>query len=214
MRVQRLRVTFGRGPVLRYITHLDLMRFWERALRRAGVDIAYSEGFSPHPQISLAAPLSVGITSRAELMDLFLSKRTGAREFIESLSRQMPPGLELLAVEEVPLGLASIQSQLAAAEYEATLSQDVDLVDVEQRVSDFLARDSVPWQHMREKEVRTYDLRPLVYALMLRAQTQPALLWMRLRADNGASGRPDQLLAALGLPGLPLERTALLLTRR
>ncbi len=212
MRVQRLRVTFGRGATLRYITHLDLMRFWERALRRARIELAYSEGFSPHPQISLAAPLSVGVTSRAEVMDVFLAKWVRPREFIIALSRQMPPGLHILSVEEVPLGLPSIQSQMAAAEYEAILPPDAALGAIERRVADFLARDSVPWQHMREREVRSYDLRPLVYALALRTDAPPAVLWMRLRADNDASGRPDQVLAALDLPGLPLERTALLLS--
>ena len=59
---------------MKYITHLDMMRFWERALRRADVPLAYSEGFSPHAQISLAAPLAVGTTSEAELMDVFLAE--------------------------------------------------------------------------------------------------------------------------------------------
>ena len=59
MKVQRLRVTFTRGEQVKYITHLDLMRFWERALRRAEIPVAYSEGFSPHPQLALAAPLAV-----------------------------------------------------------------------------------------------------------------------------------------------------------
>lgn len=56
MKVQRLRITFARGDEMKYITHLDMMRFWERALRRAGLPVAYSEGFSPHPQIAIAAP--------------------------------------------------------------------------------------------------------------------------------------------------------------
>ena len=70
--MHRLRLKFSRGEQLKFLSHLDLMRLWERAFRRAGMELAYSEGFSPHPRISLAAPLSVGITSIAELMDVFL----------------------------------------------------------------------------------------------------------------------------------------------
>ena len=66
--MHRLRLKFSRGEKLKYLSHLDLMRLWERALRRAGLPAAYSEGFSPHPRISLASPLAVGVTSRAELM--------------------------------------------------------------------------------------------------------------------------------------------------
>src|SRR6478735_2056478 len=117
MRVQRLRATFYRGQELRYITHLDLMRFWERALRRAQVDVAYSEGFSPHPQISLGAPLPVGVIARNELMDVFLAKRLDPPEFLAALRPQLPKGLDITEVREVDLGLASIQSQLRAADY-------------------------------------------------------------------------------------------------
>ena len=70
--MQRLRIRFSRGEELKFISHLDIIRLWERALRRARIGLAYSEGFSPHPRISLAAPLSLGITSDAELMDVVL----------------------------------------------------------------------------------------------------------------------------------------------
>src|SRR6266571_35827 len=127
MRVQRLRVGFNRGAQLRFITHLDLMRFWERALRRAEIDVAYSEGFSPHPQISLAAPLPVGVTSRAELMDVFLASQTTPDAFRDALAPQLPPGLGITSLEEVPLSLPSIQSQMRAAGYEVALPVTVDV---------------------------------------------------------------------------------------
>src|SRR3712207_1821047 len=110
MKVQRLRVTFARGDVLRYITHLDLMRSWERALKRAGLPLAYSEGFTRHPQIALAAPLPVGATAEAELMDVFLAEPLDSAKFRARLAAQTPPGLAIEAVEEVPLAWPSLQS--------------------------------------------------------------------------------------------------------
>ncbi len=69
--MNRLRIRFKRGEEIKFISHLDLIRVWQRAFRRAGVVLAYSEGFNPHPRISLASPLALGITADAELMDVY-----------------------------------------------------------------------------------------------------------------------------------------------
>jgi radical SAM-linked protein len=210
MRSQRLRVTFAKGPQLRFITHLDLMRFWERALRRAGIQIAYSEGFSPHPQLSLAAPLPVGVCGTAELMDVFLAVPVSAQGFCRLMSPQLPPGLTLVGVRTVPLSLPSMQSLLQAAEYRAELPSDSDLGELRGRVQSILTSQSLPWQHKREHQTRNYDLRAQIYALSLRTGPGAPQLVMKLQADNAASGRPDQVLLALGLPQtLPLARTHL-----
>src|SRR5215217_5071694 len=100
MKVQRLRVTFARGDLLRYITHLDLMRSWERAIKRAELPIAYSEGFTRHPQLALAAPLPVGATAEGELMDVYLESALEPKVFHDRLARQTPPGLTIEQVEE------------------------------------------------------------------------------------------------------------------
>ena len=212
MKAQRLRVTFGRGEPLRFISHLDLMRFWERALRRAGLVVAYSEGFSPHPQIALGAPLPVGTTGEAELMDVFLAVPVEPGEFRARVAPQLPPGVTVAAVQEVALTLPSLQSQLRAAEYRVTLPAGTDAAAVAAAVAAFLARESIPWEHQREKELKRYDLRPLVTWLRVDAASHPPALVMRLRADPGATGRPDQVAAALGYPGPPrVHRTALIL---
>ena len=212
MRVQRLRVTFGRGPEIKYITHLDLMRFWERSFRRAGLPLAYSEGFSPHPQISLAAPLPVGVTSTAELMDIFLTERLEPDQAKQMMQQQLAPGLGIDNVSEVGLNLPSIQSQIRAAEYRIELPDEVDVAQLEARVRGLMTRDSVPWQHQREREIRSYDLRPLVWDLSVVLSEGRAWLTMRLQADNSATGRPEQVSAALELPQrLPIERTRLIL---
>lgn len=201
MKVQRLRVTFSRGDQVKYITHLDLMRFWERALRRAGIDLAYSEGFTPRPRIALGAPLAVGVTSSGELMDLFLSRRTGLRRFIDDVSRQLPPGIEILKVEEVGLGLPSLQSQVRWSDYQVEVNADRDPQEVRDAVRRFLEAESIPWEHLRDKEVRRYDIRALVQDIRLERHVDNAyVLAMRLRTDDTGTGRPEQVTAALALP--------------
>src|SRR5438067_4915348 len=160
MKVQRLRVTFARGEEMKYITHLDLMRFWERALRRAELPVAYSEGFTPHPQISLAAPLPVGTTSDAELMDVFLTERVMPRVFLEKAARQLPAGIAVVSAEEVGLALPSVQADVRFAEYEVTVV-GADSDDALRKIEAFLAAATVPWEHRRQDEVRAYDIRAL-----------------------------------------------------
>ncbi len=201
MKVQRLRVTFARGEEVKYITHLDVMRFWERALRRAAIPLAYSQGFSPSPRLALAAPLPVGVTSSGEIMDVYLTQRVTPGHFIKAVSREVTPGIAVLEVREVGLGLPSLQSQVRWSEYEVDVLSDRSLGEVRQAVDDLLAAESVPWQHQREREVRRYDLRPLVQDVRVETLDDGrCTLSMRLRTDSQGSGRAEQVVAALGFP--------------
>lgn len=202
MKVQRLRITFSRGEEVKYITHLDLMRFWERALRRAGIPLAYSEGYSPHPRLSLAAPLAVGVTSSGELMDVYLSQRITPHHFLKEVSKQLPPGIDIHEVREVGLSLPSLQSEVRWADYQVEVAAPPE--EMKERVQRFLAAATFPWQHTRDKEVRRYDLRALVHSIDIQETSQDrCLLQMRLRTDNSAAGRPEQVTAALGLAQRP-----------
>jgi radical SAM-linked protein len=206
MKVQRLRVTFCRGEEVRYITHLDLMRLWERALRRAAIPLAYSQGYSPSPRISLAAPLPVGVTSSGELMDVYLSRRVTPYDFIKAVSQQLPAGIAIQEVREVGLGLSSLQSQVRWSEYQVDVSTDRSGEEVQEALAKLLAAESLPWQHQRDKEVRRYDLRSLVHDLWLEGLSDGlCTLGMRLRTDSQASGRAEQVAVALGFSEPPLR---------
>lgn len=213
MKVQRLRLTFSRGEAVKYITHLDLMRTWERALRRAGVPVSYSEGFSPHAQIAMAAPLPVGTTSDAELMDVFLDERMTPKAFSECVAQQLPAGLGLVRVREVALSLPSLQSDVRSARYDVDVpGAALDAAAAAARA--FLAASSMPWQHRREEDVRTYDIRTLVHDIEAAPIDGGVRLAMLLRNDNTGSGRPDQVVLALGLSQpARIHRTALVLAQ-
>jgi radical SAM-linked protein len=214
--MQRLRVRFGRGEEIKYISHLDLMRFWERALRRAGLSLAYTEGFNPHPRISLAAPLSVGVTSEAELMDVFLIRWDSPQMFINRLRDQLPVGVMLMGVLPVGLNIPSLQSQVRFAEYRVVaLSEGENTIkDIEQGVNSLLAAQELPWHHYRDTGARHYDLLALIDDIWIAGSTgHMHTLEMRLRCDSQGTGRPEQVVKALGFPGYPISihRTGLLL---
>lgn len=216
MRAQRLRVTFSRGDVLRYITHLDLMRAWERALKRAGLPLAYSEGFTRHAQIALAAPLPVGATAEGEMMDIFLEASVPSAEFRERLAAQTPPGLSVQRVEEIALSVPSLQSLVREWTWRAVFPASTDRAALGRAVADLLALGSLRWELRREKEVKRYDLRALIYDLSLDPDTADTAtaspsLSMRLKAEAG--GRPEQVARALGYDPqqVLIHRTSLIL---
>lgn len=205
MITQRLRVEFSKGEELRFISHLDLMRAWHRALRRAGIPLAYSEGFVPRPRLSLAAPLAVGATGEAEALDVFLHRRMSPLTFLKAVNARLPRGLDARSAEEVPPSLPSLQSLVQAADYLVRGRTAQPRAAVEAAIARLLALEAVPWEHRREETVRRYDLRALIQDVQLRSWTPEDgsaeyALVMRLRADSQGTGRPDQVLTALGMP--------------
>jgi radical SAM-linked protein len=213
--MQRLRVRFSRGEEIKYISHLDIMRLWERALRRARIPLAYSEGFSPRPRMSMAAPLSVGVTSEAELMDIFLSKMVSPHWFTGAVSQQLSPGIEILEVFPIAPGIPSLQSQVRYAEYRVQVGTEKESKDIQAAISDLLAMEHLPWHHERDTGRRSYDLRTLIDDLWLVDwRDSYCTIGMKLRCDNSGSGRPEQVTAALGFAEYPrsVERTRLILS--
>ena len=215
--MQRLRLTFSRGEELKYISHLDLMRLWQRALRRADIPLVYSQGFSPHPRLSLAAPLAVGVTSGGELIDIFLERRVSPHFFIKVVTEQLPRGIEISEIVEVGLGLPSLQSQVRSAEYKVIVEADKKPNEVETAINSLLSSDKLPWQHNRDKEVRKYDLRTLVDDIWLIEYHPPEFtIGMKLHCDSSGTGRPEQVLSALGFTSHPksIHRTKLILEKQ
>ncbi|MFC1901755.1 TIGR03936 family radical SAM-associated protein [Chloroflexota bacterium] len=212
--MQRLRIRFGRREEVKFISHLDIMRLWQRALNRAGVPMAYSEGFNPHPRMSLAAPLALGVTSEAELMDIVLEKWASPHAFTEAVSRQLPPGIEIRQVHNIPVILPSLQSLVRHAEYQVELETEKGREDIESAVANLLATRELPWQHQRDTGPRHYDLRALINDLWLADWRQGYVaIGMKLRCDSNGSGRPEQVAAALGFEQYPksIHRTKLIL---
>lgn len=202
---QRFRLTFAIGGPMRYVSHLDTMRTWERTIRRARLPLAYTQGFSPHPRIALAAPLPVGIEGERELMDLWLDAPTTPGDAVRALNDAAPPGLEVVSIEEVDDRLPSLQSQLATARYRVRLDASqlsLDRPELARRLDELLALDQLDWEEQRGEKVRRYDLRATIIDLAL--DEGGATLRMHLSLEEGRTGRPAQVLRALDLDaGVP-----------
>ncbi len=216
MKLQRLRLTFARGEEAKELSHLETMRALAQAMRTAGLPLAYSEGRRPTAQISIAAPLPVGVTSSCELADVYLSERVEPGDFVAALRHSQPAWLAVRSAEEVGLASPALQTQVRWAEYEVDVpSGGVSAADVRGAVGRLLAARTLPWEHRTEARTRRYDLRPLVLALALEAEGEGLYrLSMRLRVSQERSGRADQVVAALGLePPLRIHRRRLYVER-
>jgi len=211
---QRICVTYSRGEELKYISHLDIMRLWHRALRRAGMPVAYSQGFNPQPRISIAAPLAVEVTSEGELMDVFLERRVSLDFFSKVVSGELPRGMEIVGLKESWPRLPSLQSQLRFAEYRVQVECERDPQAVNEAIRALLEKESLPWEHARGGSMHRYDLRLLIDDIwVIGHRRSEYTLGMRLRNGPSGSGRPDQAILAIGFtePAKSIHRTKLIM---
>lgn len=203
----RLRITFSKNELMRFTGHLDLHRAWERIFRRAGLPLAYSQGFSPHPRINLASALPLGFTSEAELVDVWLEEDLALKDIAHALQHAIPPGIQITEIQSVSERLPSLQSRLESCEFVvAFLDEQPNLHEAVLRL---LEADHLP----RTRRNKPYDLRPLIQEL----EVPPAgagggpRLRMRLSAREGATGRPEEVLDCMRIPveECRVHRTAL-----
>ncbi len=208
----RMRIKFAKGEPLKYLSHLDLARTWERAFRRAGLPLAYSQGFNPRPRFQIAAGLPVGVTGQAELLDVWLNRPLSPAGLVSRLRPVLPPGLDLLAAEEVALRAPSLQSQLRAADYRAVVRSLEPVEAIQARVQQLLESTTLPRRRQHKGRWQSYDLRPLILEVTVKAAGEgEQVVEMRLQASPQGAGRPDELLDALGLSLAPhtITRTCL-----
>lgn len=181
---------------MRFTSHLDLHKSWERTLRRAGLPLAYTQGFSPHPRINLASALPLGFTGEAEIIDIYLEKDLTLEEIRSVLVPACPPGIRIEKIEMIDPRAPTLQLELDALEYTITLLEYFPNLD--ERLMALLSAPSLP----RIRREKPYDLRPLILDLK-RLPDDPdghPCLCVRLVARPGATGRPEEVLEELGYP--------------
>ena len=210
--MMRIRIRFHKKGKIRFTSHRDVARIWERAFRRAGIAVAYSQGFSPRQKLSFGLALSTGHESEAEFLDVELvddryrgqktweadGDASPATEVVESLNAVLPVGMDVVAVAPIEKG-DSLQQAVVAC----TWSMDVDDIgraDAEAWVADVLSRAEIVVERERKGKPVIADLRPHEHALGVTGTTETGV---RLTADLGTQPRalrPTELLAAVDPP--------------
>jgi radical SAM-linked protein len=191
----RIRIKFAKTEAMRYTSHLDLHRTWERTLRRAGIPLAYSQGYNPRPKMNLASALPLGFTSQCEIIDVWLETRLPIAQIKTLIQDAAPPGVEPKSIREIANREPKLPTLLEYAEYLVTLLDKVD--DLNDRIERVKA-----FQHLKlVRRGKLYDLRPLIEDLEVLPNNDQdqQRIYMRLAAHQSATGRPDEVVKALGL---------------
>ena len=206
--VQRLRVRYAKRGRLRFTSHRDFSRAFERAVFRARIPMAYSSGFNPHPRISYAGAAPTGSASEAEYLEIALAEVVDPASVQSALDEALPEGLDVLEV--VVSGGGSLADLLEASRWRIELS-DVPLDDARAAATAFLAADEVVVERMTKKGVRSFDCRAAVTSLDAEPRGEGSALEVVIRQGTPAV-RPDDVLEGLrsagGLvtQGVPLHR--------
>jgi radical SAM-linked protein len=191
----RIRITFSKSGAMQYVGHLDLHKSWERTFRRSGLPLEYSQGFHPQPRLNLACALPVGFTSQCELLDAWLEQEIPIPQVQDALRAALPPGLEILGLENIDLHAPAMQTQVHSAVYGIRFMDDIpDLYDRLQRL---ISAEHLP----RLRRNKPYDLRPLIEDAVLVSKDDAGRIELRvqLAAREGATARPEELLAEMGI---------------
>ncbi|HZZ28686.1 MAG TPA: TIGR03936 family radical SAM-associated protein [Pirellulales bacterium] len=201
---QRVRIRFTKQDDLRWISHRDLMRVWERLFRRAGVALSMTEGFHPKPRINMPSALAVGIAGSDELLEIDLAEEYTADTLKAAIGPELPPGINIGAIDV--LAAPDRKAQVKFVTFEVAIPPKWQSPLVE-RIAWLTGHASFPIQ--RKGRTTPLDLRPLIASLLL----HHGVLQMRLRVDGEGSARPREILQALQIENLEYEGFFLTRTR-
>lgn len=198
----KVRIKFSKYGPVKFIGHLDVMRYFQKAIRRAEIDIAYSEGFSPHQIMSFAAPLSVGHTSQGEYFDIEVNTFTGGEDLKERLKAVMVEGIDILEVQPLPDGEGNAMASVEAASYLVAFRKGTELPDDwQEKIVEFYAQRSIPVIKKTKKGEKEINLKESIYEFEIRkdafAEGDDTLsdgIYMLLNASSGGNIKPAFVL--------------------
>ena len=156
--VMKIRLRFSKQGQMKFIGHLDMVRYFQKVMRRSEVDVAYSEGFSPHQKMSFAAPLSVGVLSRGEYFDLEVNSTESSKVMLERINAQNAEGVEVLSYKLLHDDAKNAMSVVAGADYKVY----TDLFD-QNMLDAFMNQDQIIVLKKTKKSEKEVDIKPLIY---------------------------------------------------
>lgn len=190
----RILIFFSKLDGMRFTSHLDLHHTWERTFRRANLPVIYSKGFNPRPRINIASALPLGFTGENEVIDVRFDHPVSLMEIGKDLNKALPPGLSINEIRAIDPHSRSLQSQVIAGDYVITFLDPFP--DLKAKVKNLLDAEEIP----RERRGKAYDLRPLIESLEILPRNEQDLqrISVTLTAIEGATGRPEEVIDALG----------------
>lgn len=189
----RMVVKYAKQDRVKYISHLDLMRTLHRALRRAGIPVAFSQGYNPQPRVAFAPPLPVGMTSQGEYMDVMLASEMSPQEFCQGMNSVLPQGIAILKAVAIDESLPSLMSMIERALY--CISLKAPGLCIEGALKDFLAQPDITITKSGKKGERLVNIRPMIHRLDIVGQEEgKVIMEAMLSAGSKESLNPEQMI--------------------
>ncbi len=197
----KIRIKFRKWGVMKFIGHLDMMRYFQKAVRRAGIDICYSQGYSPHQIMSFAAPLGVGITSDGEYFDIEVNSQGSSKESMDALNAAMVEGVEVTSYVRLPDTAKTAMASVAAADYRISCKEGCSPYNTEEWKEiieqEFLNQPDFIITKKTKKSERTVDLRPLVYSFSVEEQEHSPAFFLRVSTGSTDNIKPELVLSSI-----------------
>ncbi|MEE1031934.1 MAG: TIGR03936 family radical SAM-associated protein [Ruminococcus sp.] len=212
MSALKVRVKFAKDGAMKFIGHLDIMRYFQKAIRRAQIPIAFSGGFSPHMIMSFAAPLGVGVTSSGEYFDMELKEEMTSKEMEDRLNAAMVDGMKVISVRQIPDSKASAcMSLVAAADYLVNFREGKEPVDDwKEKLEAFFSQESMVIMRKTKRSEQETDIKPWIYKWELRGDA----VWMQLSQGSVHNLKPELVMEAFAkYLGVELQPFALMVHR-
>lgn len=194
----KIRIKFKKYGVMRFIGHLDIMRYFQKAMRRADIDIAYSEGFSPHQIMSFAAPLGVGIISDGEYLDIEVHSTKSSKESIDALNAVMVDGMEITEYVALPDDAKKSMTIVAGAEYNvyykdpstAVIEKDM----LAKAIAAYFSQKELLITKQTKKSERVIDIKPHIYTFEPYENEETFGFHLLLSAGSEENIKPELVL--------------------
>lgn len=197
----KVRIKFAKSGVMKFIGHLDMMRYFQKAMRRADIDIKYSEGFSPHQIMSFAAPLGVGITSDGEYLDVEVNSTETTEQSIVNLNSAMVDGIKILEYKKLPDHAKNAMSIVAAADYKIYIKDGYEnpysVEEWRSRLNTFFYdRAEVLITKKTKKSEKVMDLKQLVYNFKILEEQEKPVFYLKVCTGSTDNLKPELVLQA------------------
>ncbi|MCL2474602.1 MAG: TIGR03936 family radical SAM-associated protein [Chloroflexi bacterium] len=196
---RRIRLVVSRGEEGKYLSHLDVMRLWIRACRRAGLHLKYSDGFTPRPKITIAAPLPVGVMAKSDYVEIECEELP--RTVLSLLPSFLPAGFTVSGAIEIDKEAPALQALVQSAEYDVQVLCNFSQAQIQQRVDDFMVCEQVLFRKNKDGNIKEFNIRAQVHDVKIHSIQNDILhLSCCLQCSGEGAGRADELCLALGLP--------------
>ncbi len=206
----KLRIKFNKFGAVKFIGHLDVMRFFQKALRRADIDVAYSGGFSPHQIMSFASPLGVGLESNGEYFDVEINTPISSQEFIDKVNAVSIPEIQILDVRLLPEKAGNAMASVAAAGYTIRFREGRELSDWKSRFEAFMEQEKILITKATKRGTAEIDLKPAIYDYEVNEDS----LYLLVNASSEGNIKPTLVMDAFAaFLGQEMQANALMITR-